>query len=145
MDLAIEKSVEFGVKSIHPVLFDRSIKKRLNIERLNKIVISSAKQTGRSVFPEIKKIIKFPDWIKKYKNYNSLACHYTGKFKIKNVVNSKTNDVMIIVGPEGDFSSSEIELLNVSKIPLVSLGIRRLRTESACISSILETNDAIER
>ena len=145
MDLAIEKSVEFGVKSIHPILFERSIKKRLNIERLNKIIISSAKQTGRSVFPEIKKITKFPDWIKKYKNDNSFACHSSGKFKIKNIVNSKTNDIMIIVGPEGDFSDSEIELLNVSKVPLVNLGPRRLRTESACISSIIETSDAIER
>ena len=145
MDLAIEKSVEFGVKSIHPILFERSIKKRLNIERLNKIIISSAKQTGRSVFPEIKKITKFPDWIKKYKNDNSFAWHSSGKFKIKNIVNSKTSDIMIIVGPEGDFSDSEIELLNVSKVPLVNLGPRRLRTESACISSIIETSDAIER
>ena len=145
MDLAIEKSVEFGVKSIHPILFERSIKKRLNIERLNKIIISSAKQTGRSVFPEIKKITKFSDWIKKYKNDNSFACHFSGKFKIKNIVSSKTSDIMIIVGPEGDFSDLEIELLNVNKVPLVNLGPRRLRTESACISSILETTDAIER
>ena len=144
MDLAIEKSVEFGVKSIHPVLFERSIKKTLNIERLAKIITSSAKQTGRSFFPELKKIRKFPDWIEKYKNDNSYACHFSGKSKIKNVVNSQTDEIMIIVGPEGDFSASEIAILNDNKVPLVNLGSRRLRSESACISSILTTSDVIE-
>ena len=144
MDLAIEKSVEFGVKSIHPVLFERSIKKTLNIERLAKIITSSAKQTGRSFFPELKKIRKFPDWIEKYKHDNSYACHFSGKSKIKNVVNSQTDEIMIIIGPEGDFSASEIAILNDNKVPLVNLGSRRLRSESACISSILTTSDVIE-
>tara|TARA_Y100000741_G_scaffold358773_1_gene338434 strand:+ start:192 stop:902 length:711 start_codon:yes stop_codon:yes gene_type:complete len=144
MDLAIEKSVEFGVKSIHPVLFERSIKKTLNFGRLSKVITSSAKQTGRSIFPELKKILRFPDWIKKYENNDAFACHFSGKSKIKNIVNLKTDDIMIIVGPEGDFSASEIALLNASKVPLVNLGPRRLRTESACISSILTTSDVIE-
>ena len=144
MDLAIEKSVEFGVKSIHPVLFERSIKKTLNFGRLSKVIVSSAKQTGRSIFPELKKILRFPDWINKYENNNAFACHFSGKSKIKNIVNFKTDDIMIIVGPEGDFSASEIALLNASKVPLVNLGPRRLRTESACISSILTTSDVIE-
>jgi len=144
MDIAIEKSVEFGVKSIHPVLFERSIKKTINIERLSKIIASSAKQTGRSFFPELKNIAKFQDWINVYKTHNSFACHFSGKFKIEQVVSSQSDDITIIVGPEGDFSDSEIMLMNNHEVPLVNLGPRRLRSESACISAIITTSGIIE-
>jgi 16S rRNA (uracil1498-N3)-methyltransferase len=50
----------------------------------------------------------------------------------------------VIVGPEGDFSESEISLLNNYEIPLVNLGPRRLRSETACISSIISVNNIME-
>mgnify|MGYP001156689102 CR=1 FL=1 len=144
MDMAIEKSVEFGVKSIHPVLFERSIKKTLNPERLTKVIVSSAKQTGRSIFPEFKKPVKFLEWIEAYQDRNCFACHFEAKSKIENVVSPQTDDIMIIVGPEGDFSANEIALLKKYQTPLVNLGPRRLRSESACISAIITASNIIE-
>lgn len=144
MEIAVEKSIEFGVKSIHPVVFERSIKKTLNIERLNKIIVSSAKQSGRSFFPELKKPVKFSDWIEKYKKNKQFVCHFSGKFSLDTVVTSESDEIMIIVGPEGDFSSSELSLLSKHEIPMVNLAPRRLRSESACMSAIIGTSNIIE-
>lgn len=144
MEIAVEKSIEFGVKSIHPVVFERSIKKTLNIERLNKIIVSSAKQSGRSFFPELKKPAKFFDWIEKYKKNKQFVCHFSGKFSLDAIVTNEIDDIMIIVGPEGDFSSSELSLLSKYEIPMVNLAPRRLRSESACMSAIIGTSNIIE-
>ena len=144
MDIAIEKSVEFGVNSIQPILFDRSIKKSLNAQRLSKIITSAAKQSGRSFFPFLKETLKFSDWIKKQKVGNLFACHFLGKSKLESIIKTQTESITVIVGPEGDFSESEISLLNNYEIPLVNLGPRRLRSESACISSIVSLNNIME-
>ena len=144
MEIAIEKSVEFGVKSIHPILFDRCIKKSLNIQRLSNIVTSAAKQCGRSFFPDIKETLPFSDWVDKYKESNLFACHFQGKSKLESIVDTATDDVIIIVGPEGDFSDAEITLLNNHEVPLVNLGQRRLRSESACISSLISVQNIME-
>ena len=144
MEIAIEKSVEFGVKSIQPILFDRSIKKSLNIQRLSSIVISAAKQCGRSFFPEIKETLPFSDWIDNHKESDLFACHIQGKSKLENIVDPGTDDIIIIVGPEGDFSDFEMTLLNENGVPLVNLGQRRLRSESACISSLISVQNIME-
>ena len=141
MDIAIEKSVEFGVNTIQPILFDRSIKKSLNPQRLSRIITSAAKQSGRSFFPVLKDILKFSDWVKKHKAINLFACHFLGKSKLESIIKTQTESITVIVGPEGDFSESEISLLNNYEIPLVNLGPRRLRSESACISSIISVNN----
>ena len=144
MDIAIEKSVEFGVKSIHPILFDRSIKKSLNHQRLSKIIASAAKQCGRSFFPDIKETLPFSDWVDKYNEDNLFVCHFQGKSKLEKIVDAESDNITIVVGPEGDFSKSEISLINHHKIPLVNLGPRRLRSESACISSLISVQNIIE-
>ena len=143
MDLAIEKAVEYGVKSIHPIIFERSIRKSINLDRLNKIIISSAKQSGRSFFPLLKEPVKFSNWLEKHSKEISVVCHFSGS-SINSIITKNLNSVNIIVGSEGDFSENEISLLRDYDIPFVKLGPRRLRSESACISAILSINQITE-
>ena len=139
MDLAIEKAVEFGVKSIHPIIFERSIRKSINIDRLTKIIVSSSKQSGRSFFPNLMEPILLSDWMETHHKETSIVCHFSGN-NINEVINEKSESINIIVGPEGDFSPNELTLLRDYNIPFVNLGPRRLRSESACISAILHIN-----
>ena len=143
MDLAIEKAVEYGVKSIHPIIFERSIRKSINLDRLNKIIISSAKQSGRSFFPLLKEPVKFSNWLEKHNKEISVVCHFSGS-SINSIITKNLHSVNIIVGSEGDFSENEISLLRDYNIPFVKLGPRRLRSESACISAILSINQITE-
>ena len=143
MDLAIEKAVEYGVKSIHPIIFERSIRKSINLDRLNKIIISSAKQSGRSFFPLLKEPVKFSNWLEKHNKEISVVCHFSGN-SINSIITKNSHSVNIIVGSEGDFSENEISLLRDYNIPFVKLGPRRLRSESACISAILSINQITE-
>ncbi|SVC12472.1 uncharacterized protein METZ01_LOCUS265326, partial [marine metagenome] len=53
MDMVLEKATELGVKSIQPILFDRCVKNKLNLDRAKRIVQSASKQAGRSYFPKI--------------------------------------------------------------------------------------------
>ena len=57
MDFVLEKATELGVKSIQPLLLDRCVKKKLNMDRANRIVITAAKQSGRSYFPQVRDLI----------------------------------------------------------------------------------------
>jgi len=143
MDLAIEKAVEFGIKSIHPIIFERSIRKSINLDRLNKIIIASAKQSGRSFFPILNEPVKFSNWLEKHNKELSVVCHFSGN-SINDIITKNSHSVNIIVGPEGDFSENEISLLRDYNIPFVKLGPRRLRSESACISAILSINQITE-
>ena len=139
MDLAIEKAVEFGVKSIHPIIFERSIRKSINIDRSTNIIVSSSKQSGRSFFPILMEPKSFSDWMEIHHKETSIVCHFSGN-NINKVINEKSRSINIIVGPEGDFSANELSLLRDYNVPFVNLGPRRLRSESACISAILHIN-----
>lgn len=143
MDMAIEKAVEFGVKSIYPIIFERSIRKSINLDRLNKIIVSSAKQSGRSFFPKLMEPVKFSDWLEKHHKEIGIVCHFSGS-SINDIITKNSHSVNIIVGPEGDFSQNEISLLREHDIPFIKLGPRRLRSESACISAILNINQITE-
>ncbi|MDP6878984.1 MAG: RsmE family RNA methyltransferase [Candidatus Marinimicrobia bacterium] len=139
MDLAIEKAVEFGVKSIQPLIFERSIRKSINIDRLNKIIVASSKQSGRSFFPSLMEPKILSDWMEVHQNETSIVCHFSGN-NINEVIDEKSRSINIIVGPEGDFSTNELTLLRNYNVPFANLGPRRLRSESACISAILHIN-----
>ena len=75
MDMVIEKATELGVKSIHPILADRSVKNKLNMERAQRIVISACKQAGRSIFPKIHDPKPFNAWLEFYENDKKIFFH----------------------------------------------------------------------
>ena len=78
MDMVLEKATELGAKSIQPLLLDRCVKNKLNLERAERIIISAAKQAGRSFFPIVFEPIDLSTWIKKHANDHKILFHIMG-------------------------------------------------------------------
>lgn len=130
----LEKSAEMGIDEITPVFCAHSERNRVNHERLHKILVSAAKQSLKTRLPQLNEAVAFKDFIlKPIAGLKLIAsCHSGGEKEIQQVY-ARGQEVVILIGPEGDFSISEIEsAMNAGYIP-VSLGESRLRTETAGI------------
>ena len=135
-ELAIEKCVEMGADEITLLLCDHSERKTVNIDRLQKIVVSAAKQSLKTCFPILHPLTKMTDLavegdkfiahcIEGYK-----ATDDKRALKDKIVRGHKTT---VLIGPEGDFSPDEVKWALAQGYEPVSLGAARLRTETAAI------------
>ncbi|WP_309642118.1 16S rRNA (uracil(1498)-N(3))-methyltransferase [Flavobacterium sp.] len=130
----LEKATEIGVSEITPIICDHSERKQIKIDRFDKIVTSAMKQSNQYYLPKLNEVVAFKDFIK-MKNEGMLFiahCEETNKKLLKELLEPNTN-LTILIGPEGDFSSKEIELALDKKFVPVSLGNTRLRTETAAI------------
>lgn len=130
----IEKATEIGVDQIIPIICQNSERKVIKTERFEKILQSAMKQSLHSYLPELAPAISFSDFIKTPQEGLSFIAHCEAveKLKFKDQIKPGTS-ITILIGPEGDFSPSEIEsALKHHYIP-VSLGTSRLRTETAGI------------
>ena len=145
MDMVFEKATELGVKSIQPLLVDHCIKNKLNLKRAEEIIISAAKQTGRSFFPKVYEPTNLQTWLLNHHEGSSFACHINGKKSINDLVDNDNSVISIIIGPEGDFSKQELNQFKEAKIELVNLSSRRLRSESAAIVSIANVIQIMEK
>ena len=130
----LEKATEIGVDQITPLLCAHSERKVIKPERLEKVIVTAAKQSLHYNFPILNKLTSFNDFIaQEIKAVKLLAhCEDQEKFLLKQVVKAK-QDVCILIGPEGDFSPTEIKLALDNNFKPVSLGNSRLRTETAGI------------
>lgn len=132
----IEKVIEIGVSQITPIATFNSERKVLNIEKVRKNAISALKQSGNLFLPQIDEMITFNDFISSQSNHNQrFIAHCDSdnqKVELKNALDPKKN-VVILIGPEGDFTPEEINLAKQNKFNPVSLGESRLRTETAGI------------
>tara|TARA_B100000902_G_scaffold398960_1_gene467708 strand:+ start:2962 stop:3651 length:690 start_codon:yes stop_codon:yes gene_type:complete len=127
----VEKATEIGVEQITPIITKHSEKKRLNYERLERIAISSLKQSNQFFKPQINQIENFSDFIIKNKEQKIMA-----NLKTKNVLKKDlivSDRLCLIIGPEGGFSDDEIQEAKKNKISEVSFGENRLRSETAAI------------
>ncbi|MDA9067054.1 RsmE family RNA methyltransferase, partial [Flavobacteriales bacterium] len=119
-----------------PIICDRSERKILKVERLQKIVTSAAKQSKNFNFPELKAPISFKSFIAKETTGNKYIAHCEDESSKKELYEmglSKNAEVLILIGPEGDFTPKEIELASSNGFEELSLGESRLRTETAGI------------
>ena len=141
----LEKATEIGITEITPVICDRSERKTINSERYEKIILSAMKQCNQMYLPKLNPAISLKDFFKTNKTGVSLIahCEETNKKSLKSLLTPNT-DYTILIGPEGDFSSKEIELALENNFIPVSLGETRLRTETAAIvacHSVVFTNE----
>lgn len=130
----LEKSTEIGIDRIVPVICQHSERKDIKSERLAKILISAMKQSGQTFLPELASLTSFKELVDSTFDGIKLIAHCESGEKrlLKNAVLPGKN-ILILIGPEGDFDPSEIKLaLEKGFIP-VSLGNSRLRTETAGI------------
>jgi len=141
IEIVVEKATECGVNKIYPIIMDRSIKRDVNIERLNKIAFTSVKQCGRSVMPKISDPIKLEEFLNRDSSAN-LVFHESGDTINKNVqLNIKNyKELNLLVGPEGDFSENEMKMLKEANAIFLNLGNRRLRSETAVVTALSQIN-----
>ena len=130
----LEKVTEIGVAQITPLICRYSERKVVKLDRLEKIIISAAKQSIKPNMPIINELMPFADFITN--NSDSMAqkfidhCYDIPKTPLLKSCN-KGEDVVVLIGPEGDFSIEEVDLALNNGFKSVSLGNSRLRTETA--------------
>ena len=132
----VEKSIEIGVQEISFILTDNSERNNVKLNRISKRAVSAIKQSLKAYLPQINDIVPIKDFMKICGNSEKYIAHLN-EDENNHLINSKTigNDYCILVGPEGDFSSSEINESAENGFKPVSLGNNRLRTETAGIAS----------
>lgn len=130
----IEKATEIGVDTIIPIICDHSERKIIKNDRFEKIIHAAMKQSLHYYLPELQDTISFNDFVSQpFSGQKFIAhCEETERLSLKNALQLNA-DVLILIGPEGDFSSNEIKLAIASGFKPVTLGHTRLRTETAAI------------
>ncbi len=129
----LEKSIEIGIDEIVPLICKRTEKKKLNIERMQKIIISASKQSLKSQFPSISQPILFDKYINGLKGNDNYIGALVGETEyLGNAIKPKGN-YTIIIGPEGDFTEDELQMAANIGVKPVSLGKPRFRVETAGI------------
>ncbi len=133
----VEKATEIGVDRIIPILTDFSERKEIKIDRLQKIAVSAMKQSQQFHLPEISDIIKFKDFVSdQFDGEKYIAhCYESPKKPLAQLYN-KSKNTLLLIGPEGDFSESEVNEANSKGFESISLGETRLRTETACLVAV---------
>jgi len=130
----LEKATEIGVDEITPLLTDRSERKNLNVERLEKILTSTMKQCIQPFRPKLNPLMRYSDFISQHtKGY--IAHLETGEEELLQKIYQPGNDCLILIGPEGDFSPAEVVLAKQNGYTSISLGHSRLRVETAGLAA----------
>ena len=142
METILQKATELGVSKIIPIISERTEIKELNHDRAKKIVIEATEQSNQLIPPEISKTIKLKDFINNLDNSTQLFfadVNSKNNLKQDDVKNGKTKSILI--GPEGDFSPAERELIlaNPNTTPF-SVSKNILRSDTAVISAISLVN-----
>lgn len=135
MEWLIEKLTEVGVNRFVPVLCERSERRELKTERLEKIAVSAMKQSLKAVLPEVTPLTSVRRIIEDCTATQRFICYCDDSVKRHSLAREITpgHDTLILIGPEGDFTPGEVELaLGHDFIP-VTLGNNRLRTETAAL------------
>lgn len=130
----VEKATELGINQITPIISDYSEKRKVNTERLERIIISSMKQSNQCYRPILNTIVDYKTFILSNKEEKIMANLKTNNKLQKKLL--ETNNLCLLIGPEGGFSDKEIEYSLKNNVKEITLGNNRLRSETAAIYSI---------
>ena len=144
LDMMIQKTTELGIQKFIPILSERTIVKEINIERAKKIIVEASEQSNRISVPEIKNLEPLKNFLDQFpKNGCLIFCDIScDESNLKNIL-SKTihGPVCILIGPEGDFSEKERQLIIEKKeICSLSLASNILKAETAAIAAVTIVN-----
>lgn len=131
----VEKSVEIGIKEIKLFISQNSERREIKTDRLNLKALSAMKQSLKLFLPEVYEAQKFKDLLKDIEGkYQHKLIAYCGENTVPiNTLLNKEESTIILIGPEGGFSESEVKMAKEKGFKAVSLGKSRLRTETAGI------------
>lgn len=139
----LEKMTEIGIDEITPIICQRSERKVLKLERMERIIISAVKQSWKAYKPQINEPVKYSDFIKSSKFDQQFIAHCNGgcgsdeHLKTQASINK---NVGVLIGPEGDFTETEVALATSNGWVKTGLGSARLRTETAALVACLTLN-----
>jgi 16S rRNA (uracil1498-N3)-methyltransferase len=132
----LEKAVEIGLNTFTPIYCRHSERRNIRIDRLEKIALAAAKQSRKSILTKINEPLSFEEFLMQNKKEQGFIAHCQ-KDDLGSLGSSFENipncSVSVLIGPEGDFSETEIELAISKNYKEVSLGKSRLRTETAAL------------
>ena len=138
----VEKATEIGVDEFSFPLCKFSERKQMRKDRVEKIVVSAVKQSRKPWMPVVNDMMPFSEIIKKHPK--GFICHCYDEVprtdffeEINNANIGEDEEVMVLVGPEGDFSIEEVKMAVEAGYKSVSLGSARLRTETAGLSAVM--------
>lgn len=138
-----EKATEFGVDRIVPVIGEHSERKILKPERMNRILLSATKQSLKASIPELSDTISVREFIESTAEKDALKmiayCFEDGQERtsIREVLEKNdAKEVIVLIGPEGDFSREEADAAVAAGYVPVHVGESRLRTETAALASV---------
>ncbi len=137
----LEKATECGVDEITPLICEKSERRILKPQRLEKIILAAMKQSGRAYRPALNPVIAFKDFMKKEVSGLALMAHCdeVEKAGIGDLY-EPGKDVLVMIGPEGDFTGREINAATDKGFKAISLGMHRLRTETAALAACIQVN-----
>ena len=140
MEIILQKATELGIKKIIPIISERTEVKEINFERANKIVIEATEQSNQLEPPQISEILNLKDFLNINRNKIFFA-DINSDYSLEKKDFKEGETATVLVGPEGDFSPAERELiLNDSTTVAFSLSKNILRTDTAVISAISLVN-----
>ena len=137
----LEKATEIGVTEITPILCERSERDKFSLDRLQRVMQEAMKQSLRTYLPRLNPLTPYTEFVKvKLPDLRFIAhCEEDEKMELKRRV-APDKDIVILIGPEGDFNQTEIHTAYASGFLPVSLGKSRLRTETAAIYACVTVN-----
>lgn len=141
MDWIIEKATELGVRTIIPLQTSRTIARSPKEDRWNNIALAAMKQSGRCILPKITAPKELKNILANSSEYDMKLIPYERTDHILFIAEALKNrkpprTAMILIGPEGGFTNEEIQMAEKAQFTQVSLGRRRLRTETAAIIAL---------
>ena len=133
----LEKATEIGIDEITPIICANSERRSVKLERFKKIIQSAMKQSLKFTLPKLNEPRKFSDFINQNLDGKICIAHCEKQEKklLKSVIDA-SEKVTVLIGPEGDFSSDEINKALMKKIIPITLGKSRLRTETAALVAV---------
>ena len=130
----IEKLTEIGIDEITFISTKYSERSNINYKRIDKKIISALKQCKSLFKPKVNELISLNEFLKnEYKKSNKYVADISSKIEMKK--NNNNENSLILVGPEGDFSKEELEILNKKGYQGISLGNQVPRSETAALIS----------
>jgi 16S rRNA (uracil1498-N3)-methyltransferase len=142
LDFLIQKSTEIGVREFIPVISDHTINRKINTDRLKKIIIESAEQSNQIQLPNLQNPLSFDSFVNNFSKSTILFADINSlNSSLEEIIEKKQSNYILFIGPEGDFSSKEREVILQNKnFKSFSLGSTILRSETAAIAGLVLVN-----
>ena len=139
----IQKATELGITKFVPIIFERTVVRKLNKERLEKVIIEATEQSNRINIPTLEDVTNLEDFLKS-SEMNLIFTDLNSDNKKVDLEKLTNNPLCIVVGPEGDFSENERDkILSFKDVQAIKINENILRSETAVISAISIINYAI--